>query len=55
MVTVSRPEGPETVFKDPQFDGKGGVEYFILLFEETIEANGWRPTAAILRLQEALK
>ena len=47
------PAGP--VFKAPQFDGNGDVEYFIQQFGDVAEANQWAGPAQLLFLREALK
>jgi len=52
---AARPAGPGQLFKAPQYDGKGDVEYFILRFEEVVEANDWEDAATLLHLREALK
>ena len=43
------------LFKAPQFDGSGDVEYYIRQFRDVAEANQWAEAAQLLYLRESLK
>lgn len=40
VVAINLPVRPEQNYKPPQYEGKVNVGYFILHFEEVVEANG---------------
>ena len=43
------------VFKPPQFDGEGDVEYYIQQFTDVARANQWTEPAQLLYIRESLK
>ena len=43
------------VFKPPQFDGEGDVEYYIQQFTDVARANQWTKPAQLLYIRESLK
>lgn len=53
VVAINQPVRPEPNFR--QYEGKGDAKYFIPYFEAVVEVNGWKPTAAVLHLWEALR
>lgn len=56
VVRQDRAQGPALpVFKAPQFDGDGDVEYYIQQFVDVAAANQWAEPAQLLYLRESLR